>query len=77
MPMEQRRAEILFERADLTADGGLAETQRLPGMRERARLRRGLKNAQLIPIHPRPRASARQGRRLSMGRRTPRANTRY
>ena len=25
MAMEQRRAEILFERADLTADGGLAE----------------------------------------------------
>jgi hypothetical protein len=51
MAMKQRRAEILFERADLPADGRLAQTQRFAGMGERARLGRGLKNAQLVPVH--------------------------
>ncbi len=51
--MKQGRAEVGLERADLTADGRLAETQRLARMRERARVGGGLKHPQLIPIHRR------------------------
>ena len=53
MAMKQRRAEIGFERADLTADRRLAEAQRLAGVGERPRVGGGLKNAQLVPIHRR------------------------
>ena len=49
--VEQRRAEILFERADLAADRRLAEAERLAGMGERAGVGRRLENAQLVPIH--------------------------
>jgi hypothetical protein len=51
MPVEQRHFEILLERAHLTADGGLAEPQRLAGMGEGASVRGGLKDPQLVPIH--------------------------
>ena len=54
MAMEERRAEVLFERADLPADRRLAETERFAGMGERAGVRRGLENAQLVPIHRLP-----------------------
>jgi len=53
MAMKQRRAEVGFERADLTADRRLAQAQRLARVRERARVSGGLKHAQLVPIHGR------------------------
>ena len=52
--VEKRRAEILFQRADLPADRGLAEAERFARMGERARFGRGLEYAQLVPIHGRP-----------------------
>ena len=51
--MEERRAEVGFERADLAADRGLAETQRLAGVGERAGVGGRLKDAQLVPVHDR------------------------
>ena len=53
MAMKQRRAEVGLERPNLTADRRLAEAQGLACVRERSRVRGGLKNAQLIPIHRR------------------------
>ena len=52
MAMEERHAEAFLERADLAADGGLAEVQRFAGMGEAARLGDGVKDPQLVPIHP-------------------------
>ena len=52
MAVEQRHAEALLERADLAADGGLAEVQRFARMGEAARLGDGVKDPQLVPIHP-------------------------
>ena len=51
--MEQRRADVGFQRPDLTADRRLAQAQRLACVRERARVGGGLKHAQLVPIHRR------------------------
>ena len=50
--MEQRNAEAFLERADLAADRGLAEVQRFPRMGEAACLGDGMKDPQLVPIHP-------------------------
>src|SRR5260370_614057 len=46
MPMEERCLELLFERADLPADGRLAEVENLPRMGEGTGIGRGLKHAQ-------------------------------
>ena len=51
--MEERRAEVGFERSDLTADGRLAQAQRLAGVGERPGVGGGLKDAQLVPVHER------------------------
>ncbi len=51
MPVEQRHAEAFLERADLPADGGLAEIERLARMGEAARLGNRMKNPQLVPVH--------------------------
>ena len=53
MAMEQRHAEAFLERADLAADRGLAEIERLAGMGEAARLGDGVKHPQLVPVHRR------------------------
>ena len=50
MAMEQRGAQILLERPDLPADGGLAEAKPLGRAREASRLRHGVKNPDAIPI---------------------------
>ena len=50
--MEQRRAEFLFERADLTADRRLAQAQGFAGVGERTGFGRRLEDAQLVPVHP-------------------------
>src|SRR5450755_2726919 len=63
MPMKKRCAEILFESADLTADGGLAQAKRFTGMSKRAGVCRGLKDTQLVPIHIPPRTDPSLGRR--------------
>ena len=49
--MEQGHFEILFERADLTADGRLAQIQDLAGVGEGSGICSGLKDPQLVPIH--------------------------
>ena len=49
--MEQRRAEVGFERADLPADRRLAQAQRFAGVGERAGVGGRLENAQLVPVH--------------------------
>src|SRR5437879_10798569 len=51
MPVEQRYAEAFLERADLPADRGLAQVERLAGMGEAARLGDRVKNPQLVPVH--------------------------
>ena len=48
--VEQRRAEAVLQRADLPADGGLAQAQRFAGMGEGPRLGDRVKDAQLVPI---------------------------
>ena len=54
MAREQRHAQVVFERADLTADGGLRQRQLLAGVREAARARDGVKDAKLVQIHVQP-----------------------
>ena len=49
--VEERGAERVLERADLAADGRLAQMQHVPGMRERARRRDGVEDPELVPIH--------------------------
>ena len=49
--VEEGRSELLLERAHLPADRGLAHVERLAGPRERARLRGGVKDPQLVPVH--------------------------
>jgi hypothetical protein len=49
--MEQRRAELSFQRADLPAYRRLAHVQRLAGARERARGGGRVENPELVPIH--------------------------
>src|SRR3974390_2536528 len=51
MAMKQRYAELLLERRDLTRDGRLRQPKLLPGMGEAARLRGGMKDLQLVPVH--------------------------
>ena len=51
MAVEQRHREFLFERADLTRHGRLRQAKLLARMREAARLRCGVKNLQLVPVH--------------------------
>src|SRR4051794_15829369 len=51
MPLKQGRVDLFLERADLSADGGLAESQHLTSMREAARRSDGVENAKLVPIH--------------------------
>src|SRR5712691_9765157 len=51
MPVEKRHAEAFLERADLPADGGLAQVERFAGMGEAARLGDRVKHPQLVPIH--------------------------
>ena len=45
VPVEQRHADILLQRADLARDRRLRQMQLVGGMRERASLRRGVKHA--------------------------------
>ena len=65
MAVEERRAEIVFERADLAADRRLAQAQRLAGVGEGAGVGGRLKDAQLVPVHgrspPSPNRSRRRG----------------
>src|SRR3954468_10294661 len=51
MPLKQGRVDLFLERADLSADGGLAEPQHLAGMREAARRSDCVEDAKLVPIH--------------------------
>src|SRR6185437_8302515 len=51
MTMEERHRKAFLERADLPADGGLAEVQRFAGMGEAARFRHSVENSELVPIH--------------------------
>ena len=48
--VEERRAELLFERAHLTAHRRLAHVEQLAGARERAFLGGGVEDAQLVPV---------------------------
>ena len=50
MPVKQGNVQIAFERADVAADRGLADAQRLARVREAARLGGSMKNPQLVPI---------------------------
>ncbi|MEY9583171.1 hypothetical protein ABIA15_001928 [Sinorhizobium fredii] len=50
MAMKQLDADILLERTDLAADGGLREMEFVSRMRERAGLRRRMKYAQFVPV---------------------------
>ena len=54
MTMKQRRLEVIFQRRDLSADRRLAQMQRLAGMGEGPGGGGGVKNAQLVPVHPAP-----------------------
>ena len=63
MPVEQRHLQAAFQRADLAADGRLAQVQLLAGMGEAAGFRDGVKDPKLVPIHglrshPPPRGAA-------------------
>ncbi len=49
--VEERGRERLLQPADLPADGGLRQAQRLAGMGERARVRDRVEDAQLVPVH--------------------------
>ena len=49
--MEKRRAKLVFERANLTADRRLAQAKGFAGMSEGTGLGGRLENAQLIPVH--------------------------
>src|SRR4051794_30670053 len=51
MPLKQGRVDLFLERADLSADGGLAEPQHLTSMREAARRSDCVEDAKLVPIH--------------------------
>ena len=51
MAVEEGRAQLALERADLAADGGLAQAQVLTGAREAASFRDGVENPDLVPIH--------------------------
>ena len=51
MTLEQRRGDFFFQRADLAADGRLAERQHLAGMGEAARRGDRVKDAKLVPVH--------------------------
>src|SRR5215469_1851830 len=53
MTMEEGYREAFLERADLPAHRGLAEVQRLAGMREAARFRHAVEDPELVPIHRR------------------------
>src|SRR6202040_3717652 len=50
--MEEGNAEAFLERADLPTDRRLAEVQRFTRMGKAARLGDGVKDPQLVPIHP-------------------------
>ena len=50
MTMEERRAQVLLERADLPADRRLAEAKAVGGTREAAGLGDGVKDANAIPV---------------------------
>ena len=49
--VEQGNFQILFQRTDLAADGGLREVQLMSGMGEASRIGHGVKNAELVPVH--------------------------
>ena len=49
--MEQRSAQRVLERADLAAYRGLAQIERVAGMREAACLGDRMKYAELVPVH--------------------------
>ena len=51
--VKKRRAEVLFQRADLAADRRLAQAERFAGVGERAGVGGRLENAQLVPVHER------------------------
>ena len=51
MTVEQARTQAFLERADLPADGRLAEFQLLAGVGEAARLGNGVEDAEFVPIH--------------------------
>src|SRR5260370_33771673 len=51
MLVKQRHAKAFLKRADLPADRGLAQIERLAGMGEAARLGDRMKHPQLVPIH--------------------------
>ena len=54
MAVEERHREVLLQRAHLAAHRRLAEPQSRTGMGEGARLRRRMKDAQLVPVHGLP-----------------------
>src|SRR5207253_11204041 len=51
MAVKQRNAQLLFERGNLARDGGLRQSELLAGMGETARLGRGVKDLELVPVH--------------------------
>ena len=52
VPVEQRHLQRLLQRLDLARHGGLAEVQRLAGVREAAGVGDRVEHAQLVPVHP-------------------------
>src|SRR5262245_10610226 len=50
-PQEKRFAEFLFEKENLTADGGLRHVQLPPAGRERSGFGNGLQDFQLAQVH--------------------------
>src|ERR1700723_3028084 len=51
MAVEQRPRQFLLQRADLPRNSRLRQTELLPGMREAACFRRGVKHLQFVPVH--------------------------
>jgi hypothetical protein len=49
--VKQRGVEVFLQRADLAADGGLAQMQRVARMGQAAGIRHRVKYPQLVPIH--------------------------
>ena len=49
--VEQRRAEAFLQRANLPADRGLRQVERLAGMGQTARIGDHVKYPELVPIH--------------------------
>ena len=54
MAVKQGRVEAFFQRADLAADRGLGQVQRIARMGEAAGLGDGMEHPQLVPVLHRP-----------------------